>query len=134
MLYMVKFPLREKYLYLEFFWSVFFWIRTEYGYLSLHIAGKYIPEKHRIQTLSTQCVLLKKCLNPFSTNVPPIYLLKTLENWRFSDVFMGYRNATLLENGLISKLWLHWRQLLCDNFYCSKYTFTSLTVKLAFCC
>ena len=39
-------------------------------------------------------------LNPFSTNVPLLYPLKTSENQRFSDVFRGYRSGTLVENGL----------------------------------
>ena len=39
-------------------------------------------------------------LNPFSTNVPLIHPLKISENFRFSDVFRGYRNGTLVENGL----------------------------------
>ena len=38
--------------------------------------------------------------NPFSTNVPPLYRLKTSKNLRFSDVFRGYRSGTLVENGL----------------------------------
>ena len=28
-------------------------------------------------------------INPFSTNVPLLYPLKTSENWRFPDVFRG---------------------------------------------
>ena len=43
-------------------------------------------------------------LNPFSTNVPLLYPLKTSENLRwFSDVFRGYRSWTLTENGLNSQ-------------------------------
>ena len=38
--------------------------------------------------------------NPFSTNVLLLYSLKTSENLRFSDVFRGYRNRTLVENRL----------------------------------
>ena len=38
--------------------------------------------------------------NPFSTSVPYLYPLKTLENRRFSDIFRGYRSGTLVENGL----------------------------------
>ena len=37
--------------------------------------------------------------NPFSTNAPLLYPLKTSENRRFSDVFGGYRKETLVENG-----------------------------------
>ena len=40
-------------------------------------------------------------VNPFSTNVPLLYSLKTSENLRFSDVFRGYRSGTLVENGLM---------------------------------
>ena len=39
--------------------------------------------------------------NPFSTNVPLLYPLKTSKNRRFSDVFRGYRSGTLVENDLI---------------------------------
>ena len=52
--------LHEKFLYLEFFWSIFSRIRTEYGeiiqYLSVLSlnAGKYAPEKLRIWALFTQ--------------------------------------------------------------------------------
>ena len=42
----------------------------------------------------------KKAINPFSTNVPLLYPLKTSENLRFSDVFRGYRSRALVENGL----------------------------------
>ena len=42
-------------------------------------------------------------LNPFSTNAPLLNPLNTPENRRFSDVFRGYRNGTLVDNGL-SKL------------------------------
>ena len=37
-------------------------------------------------------------LNPFSTNVPLLYPLKTYENLRFS-VFREYRSGTLVEHG-----------------------------------
>ena len=43
-------------------------------------------------------------LNSFSTNVPLLYPLKTSENWRFFDVFRGYRSGTLVENGLMASL------------------------------
>ena len=39
-------------------------------------------------------------LNPFSTNVLLLHPLKTSENLRFSDVFMGYRSGILVENEL----------------------------------
>ena len=42
--------------------------------------------------------LLNSSFNPFSTNVPLLYPLKTSENLRFSDVFRGYRSATLVAN------------------------------------
>ena len=45
--------LREKCPYLEFFWYIFFHIRTKYlSVFSLHV-GKYGPEKLGIRTLST---------------------------------------------------------------------------------
>ena len=39
-------------------------------------------------------------LNPFSTNVPLPYPMKTSENRRFSDVFRGYKSGILIKNGL----------------------------------
>ena len=39
-------------------------------------------------------------LNPFSTNVPLLYPLKTSKNHWFSEVFSGYRSGTLVENEL----------------------------------
>ena len=52
--------------------------------------------------------------NPFSTNVPLLYPLKTSENHpvktsenlRFSNVFRGYRSRILVENGL--SIFLNW--------------------------
>ena len=41
-------------------------------------------------------------INPFSTNVPLPYPLKTSENLWFSDIFRGYRSGTLVENRLKS--------------------------------
>ena len=41
-------------------------------------------------------------INPFSTNVPSLYPLKTSKNRRFSEGFRGYRSGTLVENGLIT--------------------------------
>ena len=38
--------------------------------------------------------------NPFSTNGPLLYPLKTSENRRFSNVYRGYRGGTLVENRL----------------------------------
>ena len=39
--------------------------------------------------------------NPFLSNIPFIYPLKTSENKRFSDVFRGYKKGTLETNGLM---------------------------------
>ena len=39
-------------------------------------------------------------INLFSTNVPLLYPLKASENWRFFDVFRGYRSGKFVENGL----------------------------------
>ena len=44
---------------------------------------------------------IRKMVNPFSTNIPLLYPLKTLENWRISDVFRGHRKRTSFENGLM---------------------------------
>ena len=38
--------------------------------------------------------------NSFSADVSLLYLLKTSENRRFSDIFRGYRSGTLVGNGL----------------------------------
>ena len=38
-------------------------------------------------------------LNPFSTNVPLLYPLKTTENLRVFYVFKGYKSRTLVGNG-----------------------------------
>ena len=35
--------------------------------------------------------------NSFEANVPLLYLLKTSENERFSDIFMGYQRETDLK-------------------------------------
>ena len=55
--------------------------------------------------------------NPFSTNVPHLYPVKTSENQKFSDVFSRYKSETLVENGLV--LWLYLNgtssSLLVDN-------------------
>ena len=38
--------------------------------------------------------------NPFLTNVPLPYPLKTSKHLQFSDVFKGYISVTIVENGL----------------------------------
>ena len=43
---------------------------------------------------------LLNLINPFSTNVLLLYLLKTSENLRFSDVLRRNRSETLVENVL----------------------------------
>ena len=55
--------------------------------------------KMRSQNILQNAVLWNR-LNPFSTNVPLLYPLKTSENLWFSDVFRGYGSGTLVENGL----------------------------------
>ena len=40
-------------------------------------------------------------INPFSTIVSPLNPLKISGKRRFSDVFRGFRNGTLVENGLM---------------------------------
>ena len=39
-------------------------------------------------------------LNPFLLNVSFLYILKTLENKRFSGMFRRYKKGTLRRNGL----------------------------------
>ena len=41
-------------------------------------------------------------VNPFSTNAPLLYPLRTSENRGVSDVFRRYRSGTLVENGLMT--------------------------------
>ena len=45
---------------------------------------------------------LNALFNPYSPNVTFLYPLKTSENLRFSDVFMGYRNVKKEESESIS--------------------------------
>ena len=51
--------------------------------------------------------------NPFSTNVPLLYTLKTSENRMFSDIFRRYRSGTLVGKGLKahSQVWDNLLQL-----------------------
>ena len=42
-------------------------------------------------------------LNPFTTNVPLLYPMKT-ENRRSSDIFREYKRGKLVENGLINPI------------------------------
>ena len=51
----------------------------------------------------SQDIAVMIAVNPFSTNVPPLYPLLYLQHLRFSDIFRGYKSRTLVENGL-SKL------------------------------
>ena len=50
-------------------------------------------------------MIIKNCtgdiINPFVTNVPILYLLKTTENLGFSGIFRGHNMGTLTEDGLI---------------------------------
>ena len=68
------------------------------------VAFGYISEnpliEHPNQTITMEFEY-GKVFNPFSTNVPLLYSLKTSENRRLSDVFRGYRSGTLVENGLM---------------------------------
>ena len=49
-----------------------------------------------------KCLFWGWIINPFSTNVPLLYPLKTSENRSFSDTFGGNRSKTSIENGLNS--------------------------------
>ena len=57
--------------------------------------------------------LPKHAINSISTNVRFLYSLKTSQNCRFSDVFMGHRSRKLVENGLKKPSLL---QLLASKF------------------
>ena len=78
--------LREKCLYSEFFWSVFFRILTDTNarYLSIFSPnmGKYGPEKLRIRTFFTQC-----CPNRFyfdRHHLFPNFCCKLMKVWFLS--------------------------------------------------
>ena len=65
------------------------------------LSGISEPTQNLVRHL--QWTFLRKQLmvfNPFSTNVPLLYPLKTSENWKFSDIFRRYRSGTLFENEL----------------------------------
>ena len=53
--------------------------------------------------------------NPFSTNAPFLYLLKTSENLRFFDVFRGFRSGALVGNGLIKPMSSYELRLLLEK-------------------
>ena len=60
-------------------------------------------------TVNLTSIKMSGHINPSSTNVLLIYLVKTSENLRFFDVLRGYRSGILVENGLrtcqTSTLW-----------------------------
>ena len=58
--------------------------------------------------ITTKAIRIFVNINPFHTNVPFLYPLKTLENLWFSDVFRGYRNGTLAW-----KVLTHFSPVLC---------------------
>ena len=60
------------------------------------------------------CQLL---LNPFHANGLILYLLKTSENQRFSDVFRGYRKRPVAWNGLMYQLFVRTH----TYYYCIHY-------------
>ena len=54
--------------------------------------------EHIAKIINVQAITFKilsytfvRVLNPFQSNVPSLYPLKTLENQSFSDIFRGYR-------------------------------------------
>ena len=79
--------------------------RVTYGVLlNFNFCLKLFAEGIFYQECSIGCLIFlfpDLLFNPFSTNVPPLYPLKTSENLRFFDVLRGYRSGTLVENGLI---------------------------------
>ena len=64
------------------------------------------------QTIPIRFILF---FNPFSTNAPLLYPLKTSKNHRFSEVFRGYRSGTLVENGLINTFVYTGMKLECEK-------------------
>ena len=86
------------------------------------LSSDFLPMSSHQETL----VQWTKCdINPFSTNVPRLYPLKTSENLRLSDVFRGYRSRTLIENGLKNHNKITWQQSSCfSNFnsFLSRFT------------
>ena len=86
------------------------------------LSSDFLPMSSHQETL----VQWTKCdINPFSTNVPRLYPLKTSENLRLSDVFRGYRSRTLVENGSKNHNKINWQQSSCfSNFnsFLSRFT------------
>ena len=64
------------------------------------ISVKILSITLAFKTLALLFLVTLGPINPFPTNVPILYALKTSENCRFSDVFRGYRSGTLVKNGL----------------------------------
>ena len=63
----------------------------------------------------TRCHELGNLINSFSINAPFLFFLKISENLQFSDVFRGYRNGTLVENGLMIQINLFTPYVLPDQ-------------------
>ena len=80
--------LREKCSYLEFFWSVFSHIRTEYG----EIRTKNIPN---IQTLFTQCIL------------------RYTQGWDYLSFYICFNNLIFVYNVQIKYIFIYlkWNQV-----------------------
>ena len=78
--------------WMNFFNSAYQLIKFHTYTCSLGKLGAYIP-----------CMIERLMFNPFQTNVPFIYPLKTSENLCFYYAFSGYRNGILGWNGLIQK-------------------------------
>ena len=97
------------------------------------------------ETWNLLCKLLLIWINPFHANVPFLHPLKTSENQRFYDVFMGYRNGILAGKGLahfvlLVSFYKPWKQK--TNIFClflsmpsyQKYMRLSMkTVQSSFC-
>ena len=84
----------EKHLLLE--------ILSNFSYFSAHPHFDNYPEKINLVVFWPVTLKVSQgSLTHFQlANVPLLYLLKTLEDWRFSDVSIGCRSATLIVNGL----------------------------------
>ena len=82
------------------FYTVFVLIQGTMEGLSRWSFGNQLSQTVNINCNNWIILVLSSCLNPFSTNVPLLYPLKTSKNFWFSDIFRGYRSGTLVENGL----------------------------------
>ena len=72
------------------------------------------------ESVETISAAKDKNVNPFLTNVPLPYLMKTSGNWGSSDIPRSYRGGTLVEKGLrkmYGNKMILWQYLNWEIFY-----------------